>query len=115
MEKHHASDHDTLPKEGKEKKAKSCKGKTTSDTNDNDKDELAYCYRCTEQVDQLIIQCERCEMWLCSNCEKVPDEAISLIGKFCEFRVHWYCKFVTNQLFRPYVAIATWLTHLEKT
>ena len=31
-------------------------------------------------------------MWLCSNCEKVPDEVISLIGQFCDFRVHWYCK-----------------------
>jgi len=87
----HVPDHDTTSKEGKEKKVKLFDGKTTSNADDNDKDELAYCDRCTEQVEQLI-QCKRFEMWLCSNCEKVPDEVITLIGKFCEFRVHWYCK-----------------------
>lgn len=89
--KRNVPDHDTPPKEGKEKKAKSFEGDATSDTDDNDEGELVYCDRCTDQCDQLI-QCERCEMWLCSNCEKVPDEVITLIGKFCEFRVHWYCK-----------------------
>jgi len=31
-------------------------------------------------------------MWLCAGCEKVSLEAINFIEKYCEFRVHWFCK-----------------------
>jgi len=44
-----------------------------------------------DQVDQLI-QCERCEMWLCNICEEIPDQVMSFIGKCSKFRDHWYCK-----------------------
>ena len=31
-------------------------------------------------------------MWLCANCEKISPEAIHLIGRFSESRIHWFCK-----------------------
>jgi len=50
---------------------------------DSDTDEYV-CDRCTDSVEDLI-QCKRCEMWLCSKCETVPPE---VIGKHSELRVH---------------------------
>ena len=50
-----------------------------------------FCDRCTEAVDDLV-QCERCEMWLCAGCEKMSPEVINFIGEYNEFRVHWFCK-----------------------
>jgi len=39
-----------------------------------------------------LIQCERCEMWLCKICEKIPHQVITLIDECSEIRVHWYCR-----------------------
>ena len=51
---------------------------------DEDEDEECHCDRCTEKVEDLV-QCERCEMWLCAECEKISLESIHFIGKFSEF------------------------------
>jgi len=50
-----------------------------------------YCDRCTSKVDDLV-QCERCEMWLCGGCEKISADVINLIGSFSESRIHWFCR-----------------------
>ena len=47
-----------------------------------------FCDSCTEAVDDLV-QCERCDMWLC---EKMSPEVINYIGEYSEFRAHWFCK-----------------------
>ncbi|XP_065883156.1 testis-specific gene 10 protein-like [Dysidea avara] len=36
--------------------------------------------KCTDNVKNLI-QCECCEMWLCSKCEKVPSKVIHCVGQ----------------------------------
>ena len=83
---HNVSEHNTSPKKSNEKKYKQGEGEEMPDLNENDK--VAYCDTCTEQEDQLI-KCERCDKLLCSNCEIVSDEIISLTGKLCDFSVHW--------------------------
>ena len=45
------------------------------------------CDRCTDNVEDLV-QCECCEMWLCSKCKKVPLKVIHHVGPYCELRVH---------------------------
>ena len=82
MNKRPNPDNNTPPKSSKEKKSKS------GDTEDTDK---LICDRCSVGVDQLV-QCERCDMWLCTSCEGVPPEVINMIGNYSELRIHWFCK-----------------------
>jgi len=84
-------EHNTPPNKGKEKKTKENETNGADPEEEVSSAEEIYCDRCTEKVDQLI-QCERCEMWLCNICEGIPDEVISFASEFYEFRLHWYCK-----------------------
>ena len=79
-------EHNTPPHKGKEKK-----NKLSDDISKAEDEEELHCDRCTEKVENLV-QCERCDMWLCANCEKISPEAIHLIGRFSESRIHWFCK-----------------------
>jgi len=76
-------EHNTPPHKGTEKRNKS--GESTAQ-----EVEEYVCDRCTDIVD-VLIQCERCEMWLCAGCEKLSPEVISFIGEHSESRVHWFC------------------------
>jgi len=71
--------HNTPPQVGNEKR------------NKPEEDGVVADCRCTDIVEQLV-QCEWCEMWLCSECEKVPPKMIDFIGKYCKLRIHWFCK-----------------------
>ena len=76
-------EHNTPPHKNTEKKNK-------PSNKDKDEENL-YCDRCTEMANDLV-QCERCDMWLCADCEKISPEAIHSIGIFSECRVHWFCR-----------------------
>ena len=73
-------EHNTPSKEKNEKKNKSYH----SDTQELEDTAAHYDIsdRCTDYVEDLI-QCEHCEMWLCSKCEKVPPELIHHVGQYC--------------------------------
>ena len=88
-QKRNHPEHNTPPKEKNEKKNKP----NYSDTRELEDTATHYyiCDRCTDYVEDLI-QCERCEMWLCAKCEKVPPELIHHVSQYCELRVHWFCK-----------------------
>jgi len=43
--------------------------------------ELLVCDKCTVTVDQLI-QCERCQVWYCSQCENVLVKLMGLLDEF---------------------------------
>ena len=74
-------EHNTPPQQGNKRKNKPNDSKL-QELQDSDGTTLQYiCDSCTDSVDDLV-QCERCEMWLCSGCEKVPPEAIRFIGKY---------------------------------
>ena len=53
--------------------------------------ELLVCDKCTATVDQLI-QCERCQVWYCSQCENVPVKLMELLDEFKD-EVHWFCHY----------------------
>ena len=54
-------EHSTPPHKGKEKKSK-----LSDDISEAEDEEELYCDWCTEKVEDLV-QCERCDMWLCAN------------------------------------------------
>ena len=94
MPKRLVPDHNTPPHKGVEKKNKQAdqeNEQVEGEENEEVAEEEYICDRCTDKV-EVLIQCERCEMWLCAGCEKVSPEAINFIGKYCEFCVHWFCK-----------------------
>ena len=83
-------EHNTPPQQDNNKKNKPNDFKL-QELEDLDSTTLQYiCDKCTNSVDN-IVQCEWCEMWLCSDCEKVPLEVIRFTGKYSELRVHWFC------------------------
>ena len=85
-----------MPKGGKEKNSKTKTstepypkkgGKPQGDLTDP---ETLYCDRCTSDVERLI-QCEKCEMYLCSSCEKIPESVMATIGEYSQ--IHWFCMY----------------------
>ena len=57
--------------------------------------ESLYCDKCTESVDHLI-QCENCETWYCSSCEKVPTQVMEIISGYRQ--LHWFCGTCETQI-----------------
>ena len=72
-----------MPKGHKDKnpKAKEPYPKKGGKTDGNSQEESLYCDRCTSAVDQLI-QCEKCEMYLCAACEKIPENVMTIVGEY---------------------------------
>ena len=64
-------------------------GKSVPESTDESAEKL-YCDRCTNTVEQLI-QCEKCLIWLCSDCEKIPDNVMSIAKEYEQ--LHWFCKY----------------------
>ena len=54
-----------------------------------DSNSVLHCDKCKIQVDYLV-QCEKCYIWYCGLCSKVPERAIELFedGNGC----HWFCQ-----------------------
>ena len=76
-------------------KDKTSRGKTTGEPYPRkgekpDGEDTLYCDRCTSAVEQLI-QCEKCEMYLCSGCEKVPENVMIIVGEYNQ--MHWFCQY----------------------
>ena len=46
------------------------------------------CGVCTTGVD-YIVQCEKCDIWYCHTCSKVPEQLIELMADCNE--AHWFC------------------------
>ena len=57
--------------------------------NGDSQEESLFCDRCTSAVDQLI-QCEKCEMYLCAVCEKIPESVMKIVGDYNQ--IHWFCQ-----------------------
>ena len=57
--------------------------------------ESLYCDKCTESVDHLS-QCENCETWYCSSCEKVPTQVMEIISGYRQ--LHWFCGTCETQI-----------------
>ena len=97
-----------MPKGGKDKtnKAKASAepypkkvGKFTEEDDSPDTESQLCCDRCTSAVERLI-QCEKCEMFLCSGCEKIPESVMAIIGEYTQ--VHWfyqYCDMLVRRAF----------------
>lgn len=60
-----------------------------SDTSENQNSESLHCGVCTTGVDYLI-QCEKCDIWYCHICAKVPEQLIELLVDCNE--AHWFCQ-----------------------
>ena len=92
--KRNVPEHNMPPNRVKEKKTKvdeiNRADDSVTDANRDDSPEENYCDRSTEKVDQLI-QCERCEMWLCSICERISARGHQLIRNLVhlQFFVLW--------------------------
>ena len=59
-------------------------------TDGDSQEESLYCDRCTSAVDQLI-QCEKCKMYLCAACEKIPENVMTTVGEYNQ--IHWFCQY----------------------
>lgn len=55
--------------------------------------ETLYCDRCTSAVERLI-QCEKCEMYLYSSCEKIPESVMATTVTYTGFVSIVTCWFV---------------------
>ena len=60
-----------------------------TDTVENQNSESLHCGVCTTGVDYLI-QCEKCDIWYCHICAKVPEQLIELLVDCNE--AHWFCQ-----------------------
>ena len=49
----------------------------------------------TSAVNQLI-QCEKCEMYLCAVCEKIPESRMKIVGDYSQ--IHWFCHYCDTQI-----------------
>lgn len=54
----------------------------------NDEGEILNCDVCTESVEQLI-QCDRCLIWFCCTCAKIPTRMLEALYEFSA--LHWFC------------------------
>ena len=64
-------------------------GKQDVAAGNSDSDQEYPCDSCNQVgIDQLI-QCERCEKWLCCKCQRIPKAMVTAIQKWK--RLHWYC------------------------
>ena len=79
-----------MPKTGKEKNSRA-KNATESYSKKGEKSEedpsdteSLCCDRCTSAV-EFLIQCEKCKMYLCSDCEKIPESVMVSIARYIGF------------------------------
>ena len=49
-------------------------------------------FKCSQYngSDNGLIQCECCNLWYCSKCCGISEEALAIIGEFDS--LHWYCQ-----------------------
>ena len=51
--------------------------------------EAFNCSQCNDS-DNGLLQCKCCDLWYCSKCCAVSEEALTIIGEFDS--LHWYCQ-----------------------
>ena len=50
---------------------------------------MVKCIQCNDS-DNGLLQCECCNLWFCTKCYEIPEEALAIIGEFDS--LHWYCQ-----------------------
>ena len=51
--------------------------------------EVFKCSQCNDG-DNVLLQCECCNLWYCTKCCGISEEALAIVGEFGS--LHWYCQ-----------------------
>ena len=57
-------------------------------------DSTLICKICDQSFtsyDDKLIECERCEMWVCKECAKLSETEYQILAK-TNSKMHWYCE-----------------------